>query len=388
MMRAAVGLGVLVGVFAIVDGAVAQPGPEPFCQVSDDPDYARRMNAPVQVGGGPVYGAARQKRYLEALRGPRGEAVTFQRKGSVGDPNVALIDRYEVTHEGLSKPIELYLDFYHYTDALVPQGFTCGNSFNLGLPPPDPFMAMEQMQTAAVESAAAEAEPPVELGTGTPAVMIVDHFRRMRDSARASVGAGRKPDADAIRRESLGPQTIVVAYPKVCGERQVLPAAIGLADPQGRTASPESTTADADAMRTLLAGSSAPVGSLAGVFRMAALPAGLAVTVSYREPGCADQPTLATYPIEGTGAQLLESPMPRRAAGDSAVGQWIAIQAIVDHRGSFQAARALGGPSDLSRAALEALANWKAEPARTNGVPVPVPVVIRVTFEQADPPPQ
>lgn len=387
MTPAAVGLGLLMGLFAAVDVAVAQPGPEPLCQVSDDPDYAKAVSAPVQVGGGPLYGAARQKRYLEALRGPRGEAVTFNRTGSTGDPNVALIDRYVVTYEGLTKPIDLYLDFYHYTDTLAPHGFTCGTSFNLGLPPPDPFMATEQMQTVAIESAAAEAAPPVELGTGTPAVMIVDHFRRMRDSARASVSAGKKPDADAIARESLRPQTIVVTYPKVCGERRVLPAAIGLADPQGRTATPESTTADADAVRSLL-GASAPEGSLAGVFRMAALPAGLAVTVSYREPGCADEPTMATYPIEGTGAKLLESPMPRRAAGDSAIGRWIAIQAIVDHTGSFRAGRALGGPADLSSAALEALASWKAEPARTNGVPVPVPVVIRVTFEKAEPPRQ
>jgi hypothetical protein len=77
--------------------------------------------------------------------------------------------------------------------------------------------------------------------------------------------------------------------------------------------------------------------------------------------------------------------MPTRPAGDPAVGQWVAIQAVVDYEGRFRAVRPLGGPPELARAAAGALEQWRVQPARINRTAVPTPVVVRVTFEAVQP---
>lgn len=41
---------------------------KPPCPVSDDEKYACTREHPAQVGGSPVFGAARQRRYLDTLR--------------------------------------------------------------------------------------------------------------------------------------------------------------------------------------------------------------------------------------------------------------------------------------------------------------------------------
>ena len=40
----------------------------------------------------------------------------------IGD--TVLLDRYEMTYEGLTKPVFLYIDFYDYEQPMVPVGFT------------------------------------------------------------------------------------------------------------------------------------------------------------------------------------------------------------------------------------------------------------------------
>lgn len=35
-----------------------------------------------------------------------------------------LLDVYEITYDGLDKPIELYINMYDYNDPMIPVGFT------------------------------------------------------------------------------------------------------------------------------------------------------------------------------------------------------------------------------------------------------------------------
>ena len=51
--------------------------------------------------------------------------------------------------------------------------------------------------------------------------------------------------------------------------------------------------------------------------------------------------------------------------------------------GRFREATALGGDPDLSRAAVEAVSSWRADPPRVNGAPLASPVVLQVTFRAA-----
>jgi len=73
----------------------------------------------------------------------------------------------------------------------------------------------------------------------------------------------------------------------------------------------------------------------------------------------------------------------RRGAGGSAA-KWIAIQAILDQSGCFRMPVLLGGPDDLAKVAMDAIATWRAEPARINGAPLATPVVLQVTFKTVE----
>jgi len=102
-------------------------------EVSTDETYGYSEKNAIMVGGvREESGALNQQRFLNALLGPNGEKVTYQRLGSccpVKSQNAfvgeyGLLDRYEVTYAGLEKPIVLYLNFYDPGPLKAPKGFT------------------------------------------------------------------------------------------------------------------------------------------------------------------------------------------------------------------------------------------------------------------------
>ena len=130
----------------------SQPAP---CPVSTDAEFGRVPAKPIRVGGAGVYMASRQRRYFESVRGPGGETVTATRRGSA--PNAGgergMVDVYEVTYEGLDKPLTLYVDSYHYENIAAPQGFQCVED-RLGPPPVDALLAMEMGERLAIDEPA------------------------------------------------------------------------------------------------------------------------------------------------------------------------------------------------------------------------------------------
>lgn len=101
-------------------------------EVSDDETYGYTAKNPVHVGGGRSAGMRNQLRYLNALKGPQGQAVTYERQASccpfktrrgVVD-NTALIDVYAVSWTGKAAPVTLYINMYRGGKLLAPQGFT------------------------------------------------------------------------------------------------------------------------------------------------------------------------------------------------------------------------------------------------------------------------
>lgn len=96
--------------------------------------FGRSPETPILVGGlSGQSGPASERAYLDRLRGPNGEAVTYERNGSCcpfptenspfGD--AGLLDVYEVRYEGARRPIILYLNMYDPApDTLrAPEGF-------------------------------------------------------------------------------------------------------------------------------------------------------------------------------------------------------------------------------------------------------------------------
>ena len=111
----------------------AAPGPEaqaPAARVetpTQEPSgYGYTQEDPIKVGGGP----AGEQEYLRHLRGPEGQKLRFERLGSCcgfEDSSLpfggGMLDMYEVTYEGLRKPVTLYLDMYRRVEPREPTGF-------------------------------------------------------------------------------------------------------------------------------------------------------------------------------------------------------------------------------------------------------------------------
>ena len=101
-------------------------------EVSTDETYGYSEKNPVRVGGGRSAGLRNQLRYLNALKGPQGQAVTYERQASCCSfrtrrgaiDNTAMIDVYAVTWTGKNTPVTLYINMYRGGKLLAPVGFT------------------------------------------------------------------------------------------------------------------------------------------------------------------------------------------------------------------------------------------------------------------------
>jgi hypothetical protein len=103
------------------------------CTTVADPTYGYTQENPIKVGGDAFGGPARERAFLDNLRGPNGEPITYERSGSL-PVDETILDIYRISYEGLDEPINLFLDEYSYEPVQAPIGFTCDPAFSLGPP--------------------------------------------------------------------------------------------------------------------------------------------------------------------------------------------------------------------------------------------------------------
>lgn len=97
-------------------------------EYSDNPDYGLLPETAIKVGGGP----AGEFAYMNSLRGPQGQTISFTRRGSCcpfEDETLlmggGLLDVYEVYYEGAEEPVVLFLNMYLEDQKLfIPKGLT------------------------------------------------------------------------------------------------------------------------------------------------------------------------------------------------------------------------------------------------------------------------
>jgi hypothetical protein len=124
--------GGVVNALQIADSVMAPLPPSPADSLAAAGALGYARTNPILVGGGVNGGAANERRYLASLRGPGGETLRFERLGSCchfrtpnGPRGTGLLDVYEVTHDGLARPVVLYLNMYDGGgESAVPVGFT------------------------------------------------------------------------------------------------------------------------------------------------------------------------------------------------------------------------------------------------------------------------
>ena len=359
--------------------------PASSCGVADEPAFGSALTSAIQVGGGAMYAASRQRRYLDALRGPGGEPLQYKRTGSkpLDSEGRAIIDIYEVTYAGLDKPVVLYLDAYHFDDALkAPKGFTCAVPIGLNVPPPDAMLASFSQMALAIEQGGTKDFAPISLdpdGSGTHGVLF-DRFRMTARAARAAAASGKpldpkQPPVDLMR---LG--TIVVAYPRRCGDSApVAPGSIEIVPAQGAPPRREGDLATGDALARLLPGVNLPPGAMAASYNLERPRPGDTVKIAYPEGACGAASEV-TFAMRFTSAKAINTPLPALPAGQPPTDRPVRLQALLDLDGMARQIVYIGGPPALAAAAIDAVRAWTAEPARINGTPVIAPVTFQVKF--------
>lgn len=104
-------------------------------RIADSKTYGYSEKEPILVGGeSPDGGPQRSRRYLNSLRGPNGEVVSYERVGSCCpfetknyELGTGLLDKYELSYEGLSAPLFLYINMYDPGEPLIPQGLSANH---------------------------------------------------------------------------------------------------------------------------------------------------------------------------------------------------------------------------------------------------------------------
>lgn len=364
--------------------ALAQ-APASSCAVADEAAFATTKDRAVQVGGGAMYAAAREHRYLDALRGPMGEVLQYKRTGSLplDKEGHTILDTYEVVYPGLEKPALLYLDAYHFDDGLkAPKGFTCAVPIGLSAPPPDAMLASENLLHLAVEEGAANDIAPISLDMDGSAAhgVLFDHFRMVARASRAASAAGTPIDPAAPAASLLRPRMVVVAYPLRCGDKPpAAPASIEIVPADGPPPRRDGELATGEALARLVPGLNAPAGAMAAAFFIDRPRATDAIKIAYPDGGCGPS-TEAVLAMKYTNARPLKTPQPALPAGQTATDRPIRLQALIDLDGTARRIVYIGGPAPLVDAAIDAVRGWTAEPARLNGSPVVTPVTLQVKF--------
>ena len=356
----------------------------PQCATSMDERYGTAMTTPVQVGGGAMYGPARERRYLDALRGPEGQVVRYRRAGSLPAPDGdTILDAYETTYDGLEKPITIYVDEYHFTDPVAPRGLTCGQPIGLGLPPPDPFSASTALLATAIEQGSSRDFQPIALDSdgSTAHGVVFDHFRLVARAARAAAQSGVTLNPQTLPRAVAQPRTVVLAYPLSCDGRTVAPVSIDIVNMQGTAARKDGDYARDAGLGTLLPGVQAPASSLAATFVISTLRPFDTVQVGYADGTCTGGDTKAILPVKFSDGRSIDAPAPTHPSGTVPMAMPLRLQVLVDFDGMLQHPVYVGGPRNLSDAAMEAIRRWRFEPQRINGAPIAGAAIVQVRFK-------
>jgi len=101
------------------------------CIISTDTTYGYTEQNPIKVGGSGFDGPSRERAYLNNLLGPNGEALSYERRGSLLT-DTTILDIYIVTGSGIDET--LYVDMYNFEEPQAPVGFTCKGEFPLTAP--------------------------------------------------------------------------------------------------------------------------------------------------------------------------------------------------------------------------------------------------------------
>lgn len=94
--------------------------------------YGFHQDYPINVGFGLLHQREENiEKFLNALLGPNGEKITYSQNGSCcpfptdkSELGGGLLEVYQITWEGNSKPLTIYLNYFEKGEVLIPMGLT------------------------------------------------------------------------------------------------------------------------------------------------------------------------------------------------------------------------------------------------------------------------
>jgi hypothetical protein len=346
------------------------------CGISSDATYGVTPANPIKVGGGPLYLASREVKYLSALRGPAGQGTHFSRGGSLpfpapAGPDSVILDVYTIEYDGLDHPTRLYLDGYHWAQPVAPSGWLCGADMNLAPPGPDPMTTQVQLQTLAVLLGNRRATP-ISMDPDGSALhgVIFDHIRLIGAAAWGAAAAGQALNPQALPREVASPHMIAIAYPMACDGKSIAPESVTLTDGSGNSP-PVAGQAKGDRVADLVPGFTPPPGAIAVSFSVPSLIPGARTVIRYAE-GCRGADPQVVLPVTMAPARVTQS-VPGKAPQGVTVppaGALVRVQVFLMSDGVPLLPAYVSGPYELADAAMAAATQWRVEPPTVNGAPL------------------
>jgi hypothetical protein len=379
MMTRWIGAAACAAILLGPSAAVAQTAS--VCSISSDPEFGRTVEKAVPIGGGVAVIAARQRRYLDALRGPQGQTLQIGTRTTTRTPN-AIIDVYPVTWEG-GESFQLHLNSYRFGTPQAPQGLTCTQPLSraLGPPPSEPLVAAQEVGALGLDQGRAQWFMPIPLmDAGTTRAVVFDYFRMLAALARAQSAAGRQVGPSVPR-----PTTVVVANPLTCNGTSVPATEIDvLAGPKDQPLQKAPTLASGQQLSGALSGSTVQPDAVGAMVFVPYLAPNQAIRIKYNVPdACPDLQKEYRLAVVIQEAKPLTTTAPQLPSGNSEADPAVFVQAVIDLDGAFQRPLYMAGPDSLREAALAAVKAWRATPARMNGEPVAQVVTLRVEFSRA-----
>jgi hypothetical protein len=345
-----------------------------LCGTSTDPTYGTTKQNPIKVGGGAMYLASREVKYLSALRGPAGQGLHFKRGGSIAPETnpTFLLDEYTIDYPNIDKPLVLYLDGYHWATPLAPKGWLCGAEMNLAPPRADPLETGRQLLQVAVDLGKADVDP-ISLdpdGSKTHGVAF-DYYRLVSQAARAAAAGGSPLSVEQLPSELRRKTMVAIAYPQTCDGKNIPPKGIVMSDASGGSPPVTARAADADQISKLTSGFAAPAGSIAVAYGVDELIAGAKVTIKYAEPCATVSPEVVLrVKTEAPGVIASVNGTPSPGVVVPSPGAQVILQIAVGPDGSVLMPVYDGGAFEFTDAAIEAVKQWKCRPPLVNGAPI------------------
>lgn len=368
---------------AQVGGSMPPPEGEhsavPRCEVAEDPTYGVTRENPVLLGGGAVTVAARERKYLEALRGPGGQSIRFTRSGSVQGPDKTILDRWELMWAGRSEPFVVFLDVYRWSMPRAPQGLVCGAPIGLSRPPADSFDITRKTARLAAEWGSVQLMQPVPLSAQEPDRYGVawDQFRRAALVSYAATQAGAPIDPEDLPSGFGLQPLLLVAYPLTCDGRLVRPRDIDVVDAKGAEARKAEALRDND-LAGALPGVTMPEHALGQQVRIVMPRRTDVVRIRYEDRVCEGDEREVRLPVDITSARPLRQRPLLLEAGTTPPpdGNPIRLQVVADPAGRPRIMDYAGGPDALLDEALAAMAEWTLDPLKWNDAPMVTPLTI------------